>query len=70
MLVSDQICELERTENPCVAGHQLGNQPAGGEGIPPWNGAYTARGSLGQPHVIVVIDKKLLKFEKGHRATR
>ena len=36
----------------------------------PWNGAYTARYSPGQPHMIVVIDKKLLKFERGHRATR
>ena len=36
----------------------------------PWNGVYTARDSPGQPHMIVVIDKKLLKFERGHRATR
>ena len=26
--------------------------------------------SLGQTHVIVVIDKKWLKFERGNRATR
>ena len=38
--------------------------------VRPWNGVYTARDSPGQPHMIVVIDKKLLKFERGHRATR
>ena len=27
-------------------------------------------GVQGQPHMIVVIDKKWLKFERGHRATR
>ena len=29
-----------------------------------------ARDSPGQPHAIVVIDKKRLKFKRGHRATR
>ena len=38
--------------------------------VRPWNGVYTARDSPGQPHMIVVTDKKLLKFERGHRATR
>ena len=38
--------------------------------VRPWNGVYTARDSPGQPHMIVVIYKKLLKFERGHRATR
>ena len=38
--------------------------------VRPWNGVYTARDSPGQPHMIVVADKKLLKVERGHRATR
>ena len=38
--------------------------------VRPWNVAYTARDSPGQPHMIVVAHKKLLKFERGHRATR
>ena len=35
-----------------------------------WNVVYTARDSPGQPRAIVVIDKKRLKFKRGHRATR
>ena len=38
--------------------------------VPPWNGVYTTRDSPVQPHMIVVIDKKLLKVERAHRATR
>ena len=38
--------------------------------VPPWNGVYTARDSPGQPHMIVVIDKKWLKFERGDSTTR
>ena len=38
--------------------------------VRPWNCAYTARDSPVQPHMIAVAEKKLLKFERGHRATR
>ena len=36
----------------------------------PWNDVYTTRDSPEQPHMIVVTHKKLLKVERGHRATR